>query len=343
MNNRKTIDRKIYGNEAVQFGPESFATAKLPLQKPRRFSWNRLTVRCGSSACPLRVKVQPAFLARYRGVHFQGRWYHESACLTEALADAVRQLLPSSLPTRIRTHRLPIGLLLVKRGAITPEELREGLRLQRQAGTGNLGYWLRQVTRLEEDQICAALGQQWGCPVFPLDVQSIPMLPEDAPPFPLLAAAKAVPAFRSPDGRQRHIAFSERIDHTLLYALEEVLGCRTFPCVARQSAVCEALEQFHRFSPGDEICFDTMRDPREIAATVCSYATQMDIREIKAVPAGGYLWVALFRKQIRRDLLFRAPGSASARLGAPPPAQIKAFPEPDDVRRDGVLGAAVPL
>jgi hypothetical protein len=304
------------------------------------FSWKDLTIRCSSRACSLRFKHQPALFARFRGVFFRNRWYHETACLTESLVGAIKQLLPSAVPPRQRAHRLPLGLLLVKRVSISPEQLREGLRLQRLAGTGKLGYWLRQFTNLDEEQICAALGQQWSCPVFPLNEHVVPPITSDAPPYPLLAASKAVPAFTTPDGRQRHIAFSERIDHTLLYALEEILECQTFPCVARESAVHEALEQFRKCSAGTEICFDTIRDPAEIAATICSYATQMDIRELKVVPAGGYLWVALFRKDQRRDLLFRVPGAPAVQ---PVLEQIKAFPEIADMRRDGVVGARGPV
>jgi hypothetical protein len=317
--------------------------SELPWKDVAPFSWKHFMIRCGSPECSLRMKMQPAMFARFRGIHFQTRWYHETPCLTGALVEAVKQMLPNAVPGRQRPHRLPLGLLLVKRGAITPQELREGLRLQRQAGTGKLGYWLRQFTALEEDQICAALSQQWGCPVFPLNEHTVPPLTTDAPPYPLLAAAKAVPVFTTPDGRQRHIAFSERVDHTLLYALEEILGCHTFPCVARESAVGEALEQFRRRSAGNEICFDTVRDPAEIAATICSYAAQMDIREVKVVPAGGCLWVAFFRKSVRRDLLFRVPSADPARTGEPLLPQIKALPNIDDMRRDGVAGAALPL
>jgi hypothetical protein len=314
--------------------------SKLPWKYAAPFSWKHLMIRCGSPDCSLRMKMQPAVFARFRGIHFQSRWYHEALCLTEALVDAVKQMLSNAVPGRQRPHRLPLGLLLVKRGAITPQELREGLRLQRQAGTGKLGYWLRQFTALEEDQICAALSQQCGCPVFPLNEHTAPPPTPDAPPYPLLATAKAVPVFTTPNGRQRHIAFSERVDHTLLYALEEILGCRTFACVARESAVAEALEQFRKRSAGNEICFDTVRDPAEIAATICSYAAQMDVREVKVVPAGGYLWVAFFRKGVRRDLLFRVPSGDAACAGELPLPQIKAFPEMDDMRRDGVVGAA---
>jgi len=302
-------------------------------QSPRgilsELSWKNLTIRCGAPDCSMRVKVQPAWLTRYRGIQFQQNWYHEVDCLQEALLGRLYELL---IPTRVpvsRAHRLPLGLLLVKRGAITPEELREGLRLQKETGTGKLGYWLRQISTLTEDQICGALSQQWACPVFPLERHVAPPIWEQGVPFPLLAAAKAVPAFTTMNGQQWHVAFSDHVDHSLLYAMEEMLDCRTIACVSRESAIKECLEWLRRKSETTGIVFDTVRDPAEMAATICSYAAQLDIRTLKVVRAAGYLWVAFFRNGVRRDLLFRLRTSSGAET-------TKAVAAPADIRRDGV-------
>lgn len=304
--------------------------------------WDALTVRCASPQCLQRPRTRLAFETRFRGVCFQDRWYHQSSCLNETLLAVVKQLLPGPAGRRVHFHRIPIGLLLVKRGVITPEQLREALRLQRQAGSGKLGYWLQQFTSITEEELCAALGQQWGCPVFPLNSRTFLPVSEETPPYPILFAAKAVPVYTGQDGRLMHIAFSEGIDHSLLYVLERVMGCRTIPCIASQSAVAEALEHVRKHAAGNEICFDSVRDPAEIAATSCSYAAQMDIREMKIVSAAGFLWVAFFRQGTRRDLLFRVPASASGRA-KPFLDHINVFPEIADKRRDGVVGATVLL
>jgi hypothetical protein len=304
------------------------------------FRWRDLLVRCGSPNCGFRLKVQPALLTRFRGVQFQRRWYHQPACLREDLLARVRSLLSvsGSLP---RPYRIPIGLLLIKRGAITSQQLRAALNLQRQAGTGNIGYWLRHVTNLGDEHICAALSQQWGCPVFPLEGSAAHFITNNAPPHLLLESAKAVPAFAALDGREWHIAFSERIDHTLLYAWEQILQCKTFPCVARASAINEALELSQKRITRKEICFDSVRDPLEMAATICSYASQMDAREIKVERAVGHIWAALFQGNARRDLLFRVIPEAPFSKGFLPVLD-KANPEAADIRRDGVWTAAHP-
>jgi hypothetical protein len=303
------------------------------------FRWKDLVVRCGSPNCGLRLKVQPALLARFRGIQFERRWYHEPACLKDDLLARLRSLLSVGTASP-RQHRIPIGLLLVKRGVITPEDLRAALRLQRQAGVGNIGYWLQQVTNLDEEHLCAALSQQWGCPVFPLEGHTAPLLARNAPPYLLLESARAVPAFATLNGHEWHIAFSERIDHTLLYAWEQILQCKTYPCVARGSAVNEALELSQKRITRKEICFDSVRDPLEMASTICSYASQMDARQIKVERAVGHIWAALFQSNARRDLLFRLTPEQSSLSRELLPALHKGNQRADDIGRDGVWNAA---
>lgn len=304
------------------------------------FHWKDLLVRCGSPHCDLRVKVQPALLTRFRGIQFQRRWYHEAACLKEDLTSRLRSLL--SVAATPRAHRIPIGLLLIKRGVITPRQLRAALQLQHQAGSGNIGYWLMQVADLDEEQICAALSQQCGCPVFPLEIHATPSFTGNTPPYLLFEAAKAIPAFATPDGREWHIAFAERIDHTLLYAWEQILQCKTYACVARASTINEALELSQKRITRKEICFDSVRDPVEMAATICSYAAQMDARHIKVERAVGYVWAVLFQRNARRDLLFCVAPEPISRARQFLPVSDKANRLLADIRRDSVWNAAEP-
>lgn len=308
------------------------------LQQAVERLWNRWTVRCAGTECKHGGKPRWALLARFFGVHYNNRWYHHVECLKAALTLRLSQMLQSYAQGRDRVHRLPIGLLLVDRGAISPENLKEALRLQREAGYGKLSYWLEKIVPLDEAELTAALGQQWGCPVFRPSSHSVLRAGTGSVPFPILAAAKAVPVHASHTGKQMHIAFSERIDHTLLYAVEEMLGCRTIACVSPDSLVREALEKLRRLDAGTEISFDTVRDPAEMAATICSYAVQMDARRIKTVRAGSYIWVAFFRKDARRELLFRVPGARTDEM-AVSRERVKGNSGSADSGKDGVPDA----
>jgi len=300
--------------------------------------WKRWTVRCGAPECKRGGAAKLLLLAKYSGVEYNNRWYHEMECLRTELTARLSEILQSFANRHERAHRLPFGLLLVNRGAISSQQLKEGLRLQREAGYGKLSYWLEQIVPLDEAEVTAALGQQWSCPVFRPTGQSLFVAAEGNVPFPILAAAKAVPVHSTLGGKQMHIAFSERIDHTMLYAVEEMLGCRTIACVSEDSMVREALETLRRRDTGTEICFDTVRDAGEMAATVCSYAMQMEARRIKTVRAGAYIWVGFYRKNSRRDLLFRVAG-AGGDVAAASRERGKGNSPAGDSRKDGVPDA----
>lgn len=305
--------------------------------------WSRLSSRCAGPDCPKLGKLWPSSFYASDGVDFDGRWYCSRGCLEAVLAGRVQTLLSSFHLERPRVHRFPIGLLLVSRGVISPAQLREAIRLQREAGHGRLGGWLRQTADLSIHQLTAALGQQWGCPVFPLEHQSVPVSWSDLIPLALLESAAAVPAYASADGRTLHIAFGERIDHTLLYAVEQMLLCRTFPCVAPGDAVQTQLEQFRRLTSGNNTSFDTVRESAEMTWTICNYATELQAKRLILARAGAYIWVRFFPAKATRDLLFRILPDNHVHFSERSSARAKAFPVSADGGKGGVSHASLPL
>src|ERR1700675_272037 len=135
--------------------------------------WAHLLSRCARPDCPHRHRLWPTRLRKTTGITFDGRWYCELLCLQPLLEYRLRNLLSASVLQKSRAYRLPLGLLLVDGGAISPDLLRETLRLQREGGTGRIGDWLLQTGAISEQQLSVALAQQWGCPVFPLRAQHL--------------------------------------------------------------------------------------------------------------------------------------------------------------------------
>jgi hypothetical protein len=312
-------------------------------QSRRKQWWLRLSSRCAGSVCPKRGKLWPYWLDRSDGVDFEGRWYCGRVCLESVLAGRVHALLSTSLVEKPRSHRLPIGLLLVDRGVISSAQLREALRLQREAGQGRLGDWLRQTADLSVQQLTAALGQQWGCPAFPLDQQAAPVAWSDLIPLPLLESAAAVPAYASSDGRILHLAFCDRVDHTLLYAAEQMLLCRTFPCVAPAGAVHAQLEKFARLTSGNDASFDNVRESPEMTWTICNYAVELHAKRLVLARAASYIWVRFFRSGPARDLLFRIIPANHTNSAARLPARAKVLAGSADGGKGGVSDASQPL
>jgi hypothetical protein len=63
-------------------------------------------------------------------------------------------------PQETSSH--PIGLLLLSRGAITDEQLKRALLLQREKGSGKIGKFLREIRAASEQDITEGLAAQWG-------------------------------------------------------------------------------------------------------------------------------------------------------------------------------------
>jgi hypothetical protein len=288
--------------------------------------------------------VSPALLAsgvfgKSRGVMLDGKWYCTGECLLEPLITQVRSLLAGSGRERPRRYRVPLGLLLVNRGSLSPQQLRDALQTQSTLQGARLGTVLRQMNLVPAEEVTAALALQWGCPVFPLDPQAPLLGCQDLLPISLLQSARAVPVYISPDGRSLHLAFGERLDHTTLYAVERMLNCHAVACVAEESAVRRVLEEMHRSEAPAESSFDTMRDPREIAWTIRSYAGEYRASQITVARASHYLWVRFASGSLTRGLLFRIRSLAEP---AALPAQFspKVLPDSADRREDGISEAA---
>src|ERR1700731_4137552 len=131
--------------------------------------WKPWAGRCAAAGCLRRGKLWPSWLHTSSRVLFEGRWYCEPRCFNSLLESRVSYLLSGFRARKAKLHRLPIGLLLISRGVISSEHLRHALRLQRETATGRLGEWFCRMGVVGEEHIAAALVQQWGCAVFPLD------------------------------------------------------------------------------------------------------------------------------------------------------------------------------
>jgi hypothetical protein len=170
---------------------------------------------------------------------FEGRWACSAECMEELVAAAVRREMNGgdaiSLP---HPHRLPMGLMLVEQGGITPAQLREALEGQQRAAeqtgeTVRLGEWLVRSGVLGEPALMRALSAQWNCPVFPLANYHPEEVATAMPRF-LSEALGALPV-RAAAGRVLYVAFSGRIDRSLSYALERMNGMRVAAGLARDS------------------------------------------------------------------------------------------------------------
>jgi len=180
------------------------------------------------------------------GPIFEGGWSCSASCTAARVEAAVRREMEGRNPGEGLTpaqhrHRIPLGLVMLEQGWITPEQLRKAIDAQREAGAGRLGDWLVSSQGVPEILVTRALSLQWNCPVLNLDrhdpQQMAVVLPR------LFVEAFAVVPLRVAAGSILYCGFEDRLDPVLALAAERMCGLRVESGVVRGSLFDEAHER----------------------------------------------------------------------------------------------------
>ena len=156
---------------------------------------------------------------------FEDGWTCSPECTDARLLSAVRRELGGRKNDHeIHRHRIPLGLLMLEQGWITPIQLRKAVEAQRAAGVGRLGQWLVEQRAIEESMVTRALGLQSSCPVLALQSHSTPELTAVMPRL-FIDAFGALP-LRLVAGRLLYLGFEQGPDPVLALAMERMLKLR---------------------------------------------------------------------------------------------------------------------
>ena len=272
----------------------------------------RFLRKCENPRCMRKRTRWPFSRGPVEGARLQGRWYCSGRCFEQAAADIFLKMLPLHEDGSKRPHRIPIGLLLLSRGVITEGQLKEALSLQRNAGGGPIGRFLRRIEAVNERELTAGLAAQWGCPVYPLESDHGYRDCAELVPKTLIESAHMLPVRVALPQKMLYVAFDERIDRTMLYAVEQMLRFRTIPCIVAESAMREALGEVLRAASSPATVFESPQEPREMARTTHSYALQLEVSDVWIARSGRFVWVRLFSQQWTKDILFQTATSARA-------------------------------
>jgi hypothetical protein len=167
-----------------------------------------------------------------------------------------------------------------------------------------VGEWLQEMGAISEQEITAALGIQWCCPVFNLREASLPAC-VDLVPRPLLEFFRMVPVHFAAARRDLYMAFSHAVDYSALYAVEQILRCNTRPCLIGDSTMDLTLEKLRRQRPESaQRVFESYTDKSEMARIARSYVLKVSAREVRIVRCGDYIWLRLEDHREPVDLLF---------------------------------------
>lgn len=154
----------------------------------------------------------------------EGGWLCSPACTHARIEDLMLREQRGARPAPMHRHRVPIGLVLLTQGWVTHEQLKQALRAQRVGSKLRLGEWLMAHCGLSEQRLAQALGVQWSCPVFSLEEHDAALSVTVVPRL-LLESFGLVP-LRLTTTRRLYLAFEDRIDHSLVLAIERMTGLR---------------------------------------------------------------------------------------------------------------------
>jgi hypothetical protein len=244
------------------------------------------------------------------GFRLQAAWYCGPQCLEQALRQCLARARTAPIPVPPPRHRIPLGLLLLSRGQLTNSQLRSALDAHRSSGEGRLGEWLEKLGFASEQQITTALGLQWACPILPsfaADAHCASMLP-----LSLLESFHMLPVHYVAATRTLYVAFSEGVDYTALYAVEQMLDCRTEASLLTPSALTRVLRRLNQERRPQDLRFEGRRDHAEIARIACGYALKLAAWQVRAVTCGEFVWVRLECHAGATNLLFCRPAADGA-------------------------------
>lgn len=280
----------------------SFGVQRWPTLLQRRREQKRVRM-------PEKVCVHHGFSLRrlsshYRRIRFEGGSYCVQ-CLEPALLDTLSRA-PSVTAGRL-SHRLPLGLLLLSRGQIDAAQLRVALAAQQASGHGRIGEWLQSLGFATELQVTAALARQWSRPLS--RVRSVAARGAATPKVPvtLLTGFSMVPLEYVHSTQTLFIAFSDGVNYPVLYAIEQMMDCRTEACMAVPSFVKENLDLLQS-GENDEIVFDSVKNNAELCGIIRSYCARTSATELRFARCGHYVWIRLLNDARRPvDLLTNSP------------------------------------
>lgn len=240
-------------------------------------------------------------------IRVQRAWLCSPQCV-EREARLIFDQVASQPPSPIPHHRVPLGLLMLAHGYLDETQLQTALEAQQRAGQGKIGEWLQAMNFATERQVVAALGVQWACPPLALreasDAGCVNLLP-----CALSRHLRIMPVRFVASTGVLYLALSERVDYRVLSAIEEMLDCRTVPCLVSDRWMNRMLEGAQTPEPAVRM-FDRISGSAEMARITASYVARVGAEQVRIVRCGSYIWVRLAAEKHATDLLFAPRSSA---------------------------------
>jgi hypothetical protein len=245
--------------------------------------------------------------ARKVGIRMHASWYCSSHCFRAAAEKEVSRLLTSGTDHAAHAARMPLGLDLINHGLLTIEQLKKATDEQKEAG-GEIGELLVRQGSVSEKQLTAIRATEWGCAVFTVPKRAIRIginLPST-----LMQIHSMIPVHYVAETNLLFVGFVHSIEYGLLYAIEQMTGCKTKPCFVTPSDFQIQMHQREKGQGADtsirEVKFESVQTAAEIASILCASGLEIEADEAVIERCKVYLWARLTNGPRAVDMLFRA-------------------------------------
>jgi hypothetical protein len=265
-------------------------------------SWKTMHAVCGLQSCPNTLIMRSVAQSKV-GIRSGQVWY----CSVDCFAGAARAKLSSFTTRRVvempHNPRMTVGLMMLSKGYLTDEQLRVAINQSQMHGEV-LEYTLLRLGMANEGQLTAAKAAQWGHPVFGQEVVNLPV-EADIPPT-LLRSSSAVPLHYSVKAKRLLLGFVDRVEHSLLDSMEQIIGCRADPCFITPSKYAEQMAQLTAAPSYEEVVFTESLTPSQQAKSIASFAVDISATEAAFTQSKNFIWTRLSGRRRKIDLLFRS-------------------------------------
>jgi hypothetical protein len=247
--------------------------------------------------------------ARKAGIRMHDAWYCSSLCFTSAAEKKLSELLKSGVEQGTHVSRMPLGLILMSQGLLTSAQFKEVTGEQKELG-GEIGDLLVRRGSVSERQVAAVRATQWGCPVFAMPKRQLQ--PGIQVPSTLLKLYSALPLHYVAATKLLLVGFVHGIEYGLLYAIEQMTGCKTQPCFVTPSDFRVQIDRNQEVlekcadSLSNEVIFESVHTAAEMASILCRQGVDLEAHEVILGKCKEYVWARLVCGAREVDLLFKA-------------------------------------
>jgi hypothetical protein len=283
---------------------------------------------CG--ICRASVSVRKS-AARKPGIEIGPDWFCSAGCFGAAVEERLLDIYLSSAANGassdrgVRPDRMPLNLLLFARGCLTHPQSIEAARQSKNVG-GSMNETLVRLGYVTEEQITQTRAVQAGYPVYslktdrPADTErhpdtATPALFGISIPQTLIDRYSMMPIHFVPATRRLLLGFVHKVEHGLLYAVEQMTGTVAEPCFLSPGDFEALKKRTPSHSLNDVVDCEEGARPAAMAQVISNCAVQMSADEARLRRTRDYLWVRLRSESREVDLLFPKPWAGVGRCG----------------------------